>query len=839
MRSKWREVFEKVGRQLETAEGFDEEWKDNVEEQVREWADLEQKGQEEEFRSDFEGENRKLTLDEDIMRWEVERAIRKVKNGKACGEDRVVGEVLKFGGEWMTESIWELCRRVFVGENIPEKWLKSIKVQVKKSGLGDKFEEYRGVTLTSVVGKVFGMIIEARLRDFCEEKGLLSDYQFGFRRGRACEDAYLVLSELVTRRGDSKLYAGFLDIAKAYDSVWRRGMWYKLWRNGVRGRMWRVVKSLYARCEIGVRVAGEVRSGEWYEEFVGLRQGCVLSPLLFALYINDLPAELEREGGLGVEIGGGKSMRCMLFADDIVILDKTREGLQKSLDVASAFSKKWRFAYNFGRDKTAVMVFGGADDGDRWWLGDTEVDVVKNYKYLGIRFIEGKRGRWATQRIECLSNARKSFYAAWGLGMGKSELSSRGAKNLWETLARPVAEYGAVVDAGRWEEVEKLQRLAARMCLGVGRGVADEVLMGELGWWSVRGRREYLRLLYWGKLASGGGGQLVQQVYREGRKRCEEGVAGGGEWCVEVCQVMDRIGLQEYWRGERVGTRKEWAKMVRVMMHMDEELRWQRDMAGKVKLRLYMRMKKHLSAGWFLSENRVWVKEWVKLIAGVSGLEVEKGRHGLVARRDRLCKCCKEGVLEDEVHFLDVCEGWDKERSQLWEEIRKVDANLVWYVRSWARRDRVEWLMRGGNSKTRLLILNRVVRWLYARHKVGVGRGEENSSLWQGVPVAGRGRFGIGKVVFTRWGDMKIDKIVHRKKVVGKIEGDEKDYTYIIPQVKTGDNVGTKWGSATVVKIHGDGDIECTWEGWHGAFTVGLDEVYKKKRVRAQGKEEV
>ena len=72
----------------------------------------------------------------------------------------------------------------------------------------------------------------------------------------------MLLSELVTRRGDSKLYAGFLDIVKAYDSVWRRGMWYKLWRNGVRGRMWRVVKSLYARCEIGVRVAGEVRSDE-------------------------------------------------------------------------------------------------------------------------------------------------------------------------------------------------------------------------------------------------------------------------------------------------------------------------------------------------------------------------------------------------------------------------------------------------------------------------------------------------------------------------------------------------------------------------------------------------
>ena len=143
---------------------------------------------------------------------------------------------------------------------------------------------------------------------------------------------------------------------------------------------------------------------------MGLRQGCVLSPLLFASYINDLPAELEREGGLGVEIGGGKSMRCMLFADDIVILDKTREGLQKSLDVASAFSKKWRFAYNFGRDKTAVMVFGGADDGDRWWLGDTEV--------LGNTVYRGQERKMGYTENRVSEQRKEVFLCSMGPGNG-------------------------------------------------------------------------------------------------------------------------------------------------------------------------------------------------------------------------------------------------------------------------------------------------------------------------------------------------------------------------------------------------------------------------------------
>ena len=152
-----------------------------------------------------------------------------------------------------------------------------------------------------------------------------------------------------------KLYAGFLDIAKAYPSVWWDGMWKKLLGLGVKGRMWRVLRTLYSKYEVGVRVQGEV--SEWYEEFVGLREGCVLSPLLFALYINGVVEELNKNGGGGVKVGA-KEILCLLFADDIVIVDETPEGLQKSLDVMWKYSRKWRFEYNTGADKSEVMIFG-------------------------------------------------------------------------------------------------------------------------------------------------------------------------------------------------------------------------------------------------------------------------------------------------------------------------------------------------------------------------------------------------------------------------------------------------------------------------------------------------
>ena len=120
-----------------------------------------------------------------------------------------MGEVLKYGGEWMVQSVWELCCAVCEEEKIPEEWQKAAKVPIRKKGRGEEYGDYRGVTLLSVVGKVMASVLEVRLRLFLEKKEVISDSQYGFRAGRATTDAFFVLMETVKRRS-GKAYVGFL-----------------------------------------------------------------------------------------------------------------------------------------------------------------------------------------------------------------------------------------------------------------------------------------------------------------------------------------------------------------------------------------------------------------------------------------------------------------------------------------------------------------------------------------------------------------------------------------------------------------------------------------------------
>ena len=93
------------------------------------------------------------------------------------------------------------------------------------------------------------------------------------------------------QREDKKTYAFFLDIQKAYDTVWRDGLWYKLWDMGVKGRMSHVIKKMYMSSRSAVRLEGEKSDSFNVEQ--GVAQGCSLSPILFSVFINDLLKEVE------------------------------------------------------------------------------------------------------------------------------------------------------------------------------------------------------------------------------------------------------------------------------------------------------------------------------------------------------------------------------------------------------------------------------------------------------------------------------------------------------------------------------------------------------------------
>ena len=124
-------------------------------------------------------------------------------------------------------------------------------------------------------------------------------------------DNVYTLNEIVQGRlrEDKKTYAFFLDIQKAYDSVWHDGLWYKLWDMGVKGRMWRVIKKMYESSKSAVLLEGEKSDTFTIEQ--GVAQGCSLSPILFSVFVNDLLKEVEQTG-LGIQLSSGKTVLPLL-----------------------------------------------------------------------------------------------------------------------------------------------------------------------------------------------------------------------------------------------------------------------------------------------------------------------------------------------------------------------------------------------------------------------------------------------------------------------------------------------------------------------------------------------
>ena len=111
-----------------------------------------------------------------------------------------------------------------------------------------------------------------------------------------------------------RTYACFIDVRKAYDRVWRDGLLKALWQKGVRGRAWRVVRSYYQNVKSCVRM--ESGDTDWFDIGVGVRQGCVLSPLLFNLFIDNMALEVKALGWAStMEAGSWQyySMRTMWY----------------------------------------------------------------------------------------------------------------------------------------------------------------------------------------------------------------------------------------------------------------------------------------------------------------------------------------------------------------------------------------------------------------------------------------------------------------------------------------------------------------------------------------------
>ena len=155
--------------------------------------------------------------------------------------------------------------------------------------------------------KLFERVLESRMRARLELLGMIPDAQNGFRQDRGTHMPVFVLRELLLQRARHDLpgCVALIDLKKAYDLVWRDALWVKLHDIGIRGKMWTMVRNLCQGVQTRVRT-GVNEFSDWFENGKGVRQGSVLSPLLFIIYMADFIEQIEKLGvGYFVNVTSG------------------------------------------------------------------------------------------------------------------------------------------------------------------------------------------------------------------------------------------------------------------------------------------------------------------------------------------------------------------------------------------------------------------------------------------------------------------------------------------------------------------------------------------------------
>ena len=179
------------------------------------------------------------------------------------------------------------------------------------------------------------------------------------------------------------MFACFIDFRKAYDSVWREGLFLKLILNGCSRKFIRLMLNMYSSYNCSVKL--EEGSTPFFKSQIGVKQGCNLSPTLFNLFINDLP-DIFNRSCTPVTLNDTE-LSCLLYADDLVLLSESKAGLQNCLTKLDSYTKKWKLNINFKKSK--VMVFGTPTQHrlhstSVWSINQNTLENVNEYCYLGI-----------------------------------------------------------------------------------------------------------------------------------------------------------------------------------------------------------------------------------------------------------------------------------------------------------------------------------------------------------------------------------------------------------------------------------------------------------------------
>ena len=602
------------------------------------------------------------TFNAAITQAEVIAALRRAKNGKACGVDNLPVEVLR-----NPNAVRFLCilfNVAFTQGHSPSVWNKCILNPIPKSSTADPRDpmSYRGIALASCVYKLYCGVLNQRLSAWAEDNSVLSDAQNGFRKGRSTVDHLCSLSSIIeTRKLQNKAtYVAFIDFKKAYDSVNRQLLWKKVWDLGVRGKIFAALRSLYTQSLYSVRVNGHM--SEWIEATRGLKQGCLLSPLLFNLYINDLVATVEATGH-GVDVGEEK-VAILMYADDVALLAEDEADLQEMLNCLHSWCSRWKL--NVNGAKSAVVHFRKPSAPRTQYVftcGDAPIPSAERYKYLGLIFTEFLSYDDMASMVASSASRALGLLIAKTKAMGGMPFTT--FTKLYNSLVWPIIDYGVGVWGTKDRScVDAVQNRAGRFFLGVKKFTPTAAVNGDMGW-TLPSERQWTTIArQWHRLCAMDGSRLTSKVFIWCVSRGSRRVPN---WSYRVQRQLKLLGLDQLIDPGAAGllSRRYLTTQVASAVGRVNEVKWRSDLdrehakrgRGRNKLRTYRQFK--LSPG---TEDYVRAllprshrSALAKFRCGTAPLRIETGRYEGLAEEERTCFACDYSCVESELHVLTAC----------------------------------------------------------------------------------------------------------------------------------------------------------------------------------------
>ena len=299
----------------------------------------------------------------------------------------------------------------------PDTWCDAIISPLFKKGSSTDVHNYRGISLLCTLSKVFTKVLNNRMSAWSEEHGKIDECQAAYRPGRSTAEHIFALYGIAQKylcKSKSRFYCAYVDFSRACDNIPHSHLWFRLIQDGIHGRILTVLRSMYSKLRSCVRSPNGLT--ELFTCMCGTRQGCMISPYLFILYINELVNIFINTICTGLYLDeDNPSLHMLMFADDIVLINDTVGRLQKHLNSLFEFCSKYGLSVNM--NKTKVMVFrngGVLRQNERWYFNNEVLAPVTYYKYLGIVF--SYRLSWSKALETLASQAEKTMYNVYDQG---------------------------------------------------------------------------------------------------------------------------------------------------------------------------------------------------------------------------------------------------------------------------------------------------------------------------------------------------------------------------------------------------------------------------------------